>query len=97
MHRSPSGGKLFKSRCRPLGVRNDSPEGWHISKPKPRINTSKQKTMTWQKTNGQSRVVYPSKTILQDEKKKKMKKKGKRKPPNKQTNQGCASTIHEES
>lgn len=27
---------------------------------------------------------------------KKMKKKGKRKPPSKPTNQGCASTIHEE-
>lgn len=76
-----------------LGVRRDIPEHPHISRPDPRINISKQKTMTWQKTNGQSRVVYPSKTILQDEKNEGKRKK---KTPNKRTKHSCPSIIHEE-
>lgn len=73
------------------GVRRDSPEPAH-QQTSSQNNISKQKTTTWQKTNGQSRVVYPSKTILKDEK-----NEGKRKKKTpKQTKHSCPSIIHEE-
>lgn len=85
MHKSPWGGKLFKSKCRPLGVRSDSPEDPHISKPEPRINISKQRPRHGRKQTANIELFIQAKLFC---KMKKNEEKGEKETPNKQ------NTIH---
>lgn len=82
MHKSPWGGKLFKSKCRPLGVRSDSPEDPHISKPEPRINISKQRPRHGRKQTANIELFIQAKLFC---KMKKNEEKGEKETPNKQT------------